>query len=102
MPFLELSLVLKLRRILPLVGHFQVEGSLPVPVLEDWGRLLVALVCGVFAVVVLVVLACGVFRAVVLVACRLLTLLPEAPDGVPWLPGRAGVGWFRGFAVDEA
>ncbi len=87
MPFLELSLALKLRVILPLVGHIHLEGSLTSPDMEGRGGLLF-------------VLAWGVFRAVVVVGGWLLTLLLAGGGGAGWLADLAGAGWFPGFAAD--
>ncbi len=49
----------------------------------------------------LIVLACGVFKAVVVVAGGLLVLLPADRVGVARLPDGAGVGWFLGFTADD-
>ena len=54
MPFLELSLALKVLVIWPDVGHCHLGRAMPVPELEVRDGLLLALACGCFSAVVVV------------------------------------------------
>ena len=54
MPFLELSLALKVLVIWPGVGHCHLVGAVPVLEPEVWDGLLFVLACGCFSAVVVV------------------------------------------------